>query len=134
MRALLLLILFSFPGLARTEGTEVLRAIPRTHVCMQRNDAYKFPQHKMEIGKQTYYYCCGLCKMKLEREPELRTAQDPLTGKSIDKAQSFTAVNAQNKVFYFENEKNFKDYLKKAPAPASQPETQKSESSVYTEE
>jgi YHS domain-containing protein len=55
-----------------------------------------------------------MCKERLTKDVEARTAVDPVTGKKVDKATAVIAAQADGKVLYFESEKTLAQY-EKAP-------------------
>jgi YHS domain-containing protein len=80
------------------------------YVCMINNERFDKEQIAIEVGGQTYYGCCEMCKDKLKQDPKSRTAIDPVSGKKVDKAKAIIGANAEGNVFYFENVDNVKSY------------------------
>lgn len=62
------------------------------------------------VEGRTYYGCCPACKDKLEKLPEARTAQDPVTGQAVDKANAVIVQDAAGKVLYFSSESTLRRY------------------------
>lgn len=56
------------------------------------------------VEGRTYYGCCPACKEKLEKQPTVRTARDPVTGEDVDKARAVIAQDPTGKVLYFASE------------------------------
>ncbi len=67
-------------------------------------------QIPVEIDGRTYYGCCMACRGKLERQPEVRTAQDPVTGEPVDKATAVIVQDAAGKLMYFASEDTLRRY------------------------
>lgn len=88
------------------------KIVPNETVCMVTEAHFDKPQIPVAVAGKTYYGCCEGCKKTLAEDPKARTAIDPLTKKSIDKATAVIATNAAGKVMYFENKKNFEKYMK----------------------
>tara|TARA_Y100000310_G_scaffold286069_1_gene309943 strand:+ start:2819 stop:3016 length:198 start_codon:yes stop_codon:yes gene_type:complete len=59
---------------------------------------------------KTYYGCCADCKKTLNTNPSSRSAVDPISGNTVDKATAIIGADPSGKTFYFENIENFKNY------------------------
>ena len=69
------------------------------------NDAYMGrPQIPVEVEGRTYFGCCPGCQLKLETNPQMRTARDPVTGEPVDKAKAVIAKDSIGKIYYFASE------------------------------
>lgn len=83
-------------------------------VCMV-NNAYMGGKEQLpiEFEGKTYYGCCEMCVKTIKTDRSVRYAQDPLTGKEVDKAVAFiTKVpGSQDEVLYFESLENYNRYL-----------------------
>jgi YHS domain-containing protein len=79
-------------------------------VCMINNQFMDKPQIPVEVEGTTYYGCCEMCKTKLVSDPASRSATDPVSGATVDKARAVIGKNASGAVFYFENEQNLAAY------------------------
>ena len=64
----------------------------------------------IEVEGKTYRGCCANCAARLGSNPEARTANDPVTGKPVDKATAVMARDATNRVYYFESEATLANY------------------------
>lgn len=64
----------------------------------------------IDVEGKTYRGCCANCAARLGSQPEARTASDPVTGKRVDKATAVLARDANNRVYYFENEATLESY------------------------
>lgn len=51
-----------------------------------------------------------MCKERLTKDASARTATDPVSGKSVDKAVAIIGKAPDGSVYYFENEGNMKQY------------------------
>ncbi len=78
---------------------------------MVTNVHFARAQIPVEKDGKTYYGCCENCKTTISKDAGSRTAIDPLTKKSVDKAKAVVAANESGEVMYFENQNNFKRYL-----------------------
>ena len=108
----LVLALFTLPAFAQGSGdaTTALTPIKSEYVCMVNNAAFDKPQIPVEVNRKTYYGCCPMCKERLAKDASARTATDPVSGKSVDKAEAIIGKAPDGSVYYFENEGNMKQY------------------------
>ncbi len=90
------------------------KIVPNETVCMVTEAHFAKPQIPVKVGDKTYYGCCDGCKKTLTEDKSARTATDPLTKKSVDKATATIAANSAGKVLYFENKGNFEKYMKQS--------------------
>lgn len=72
-----------------------------SQVCMVTNQFMGTKQIPVEVGGKTYFGCCEMCKGRLANEPETRTAKDPVTGETVDKATAVIARDDDGKLLYF---------------------------------
>lgn len=86
------------------------RVADASQVCMVNDQFMGRPQIPVEVQGRTYYGCCAMCKDKLDQQPAVRTAQDPVTGEPVDKAQAVIIHDASGKVLYFANESTLRQY------------------------
>lgn len=87
-----------------TASQRMLTRVESRNVCMVNDQDMGKPQIPVSLDGKTYFGCCAMCKEKLEKNPAVRTAPDPVTGKLVDKAQAVIARNDEGRVFYFESE------------------------------
>lgn len=87
-----------------------LRVVESKYVCMVNNKVLANEQIPVEVNGKTYYGCCAMCKAKLERNSNARTAIDPVSNNPVDKATAVIAARPDGSVLYFENEGNFNAY------------------------
>jgi YHS domain-containing protein len=95
-------------GVAHAEGAGQLKKVEAKYVCMINNKLFDKVQIPVKVAGKTYYGCCAMCKAKLEKSVQARTATDPVSKKTVDKATAVIGAKADGTVFYFESEKNMK--------------------------
>jgi YHS domain-containing protein len=83
-------------------------------VCMINNQFMGTPQIAVDVEGTTYYGCCEMCKTKLANDPSSRSAIDPVSGATVDKAHAVIGKTETGAVVYFENEQNLAAYVKPA--------------------
>ena len=118
--SLLILTLFAVllltGGLAMAgdqEGKTALTRVEAKKVCMVNNQLFGKDQIPVQVEGKTYYGCCEMCKERLAKDAESRTATDPATGKKVDKATAVIVAQADGSVLYFESEETLQQYQKK---------------------
>ena len=89
-----------------------LKRVETKKVCMVNNTVFEKDQIPVAVQGKTYYGCCEMCKERLVKDADARTAVDPVTGKKVDKATAVIAAQADGKVLYFESEKTLEQYEK----------------------
>jgi YHS domain-containing protein len=100
------------PPAATTTTTTSPAALPAgmarvtdpSQVCMVNDQFMGVAQIPVVVEDRTYYGCCAMCKDKLEKQLELRTARDPVSGAEVDKAKAIIVQDAAGKVLYFASE------------------------------
>jgi YHS domain-containing protein len=97
---------------AYAAGEGQLKKVEPQYVCMINNQFLDKAQIPVTVGGKTYYGCCPMCKEKLEKSAEARSATDPVSKKKVDKATAVIGAAPDGTVFYFENEANLKSYGK----------------------
>ena len=85
--------------------------VPLDQVCMVNNKYMAENQIVVPYEGKTYYGCCEMCVEKLKGDTRERTATDPLTGESVDKASAFVVSKSDKKVLYFASEENFQRFI-----------------------
>ncbi len=83
-------------------------------VCMVNDTYMGKAQIPVEVDGKTYFGCCPACKERLANEPGVRTALDPVTGETVDKATAVLAQDASGTVHYFASAQHLRSYR---PAP-----------------
>lgn len=108
----LIMTLFTLPAFAadHQHGDSWLKPVESKFVCMINNKAFDTPQMAIEVEGKTYYGCCPMCKEMLGKDPAKRSAVDPVSGKTVDKAAAIIGADAHGMVYYFENEENLHKY------------------------
>lgn len=83
-------------GLTRVSDT--------SQVCMVNDQFMGRAQIPVVVDGRTYFGCCPACKEKLEKQPSMRNARDPVTGEDVDKAKAVIVQDPAGKVLYFASE------------------------------
>lgn len=65
----------------------------------------------VSIDGQTYFGASDGYASTLRMNAAARTAVDPFTNKKIDKASALTFADASGRVFYFESESSFREFV-----------------------
>ena len=113
MKIILVIFLVFIIGCTTTgmvTGEIKLSQVESKYICMVNDDVYTTEQIPVEVDGKTYYGCCMGCKAKLENDPSIRFAVDPISGASVDKSTAIIGVDLFNSVYYFESLKNLKAY------------------------
>lgn len=107
-------LLLSALAFAGSDGAKpTLKRVETKKVCMVNNAVFEKDQIPVQVSGKTYYGCCEMCKERLAKDAAARTATDPVTGKTVDKATAVIAAKADGTVLYFESEKTLEQYEKK---------------------
>ncbi len=93
---------------------EPLERVEAKRVCMVNDTAFPRDQIPVDVDGKTYFGCCEMCKGRLAKDASVRTATDPVSGKSVDKATAVIGAGPDGKVLYFENEQNLARFAKGA--------------------
>ena len=93
------------------ENNTSLTEVEPNYVCMVTNKLFQVEQIPVEVADKTYYGCCEMCKAKLKDNLQSRLSKDPVTGKTVDKADSVIGASASGNVYYFENKENFSKFV-----------------------
>ena len=97
-------------GNAIGDFSKRLTQIEAKYVCMVNDDSYLSEQILVQVEGKDYYGCCMGCKAKLENDPSQRSAIDPVSGNSIDKATAVIGADPSGTIYYFENLENLQEY------------------------
>jgi YHS domain-containing protein len=112
--AVLCLALLASQASAGDAGIKpALKKVEAKKVCMVNNQVFDKDQIPVQVEGKTYYGCCEMCKERLSKDVEARTAVDPVTGKKVDKATAVIAAMEDGKVLYFESQETLAQYQKK---------------------
>ncbi len=95
---------------AANQAAELVRVTDPSTVCMVNDQYMGSPQIPVVVADKTYFGCCKMCEDKLKNNPDARSASDPSSQRSVDKATAVIARDASGKVFYFENERTLAKY------------------------
>jgi YHS domain-containing protein len=101
------------PGASATKAmpsAAVEKVADRSLVCMVNDMDMGKAQIPVVVEGQTYYGCCAMCKERLAKNAAVRSAIDPVSGKSVDKAKAVIGKRPDGSVLYFESEKNLREY------------------------
>ncbi len=99
---------------AEAEATAGLKQVEAKFVCMVNDALFAKEQIPVEVGDQTYYGCCDMCKQRLAQDKTIREAVDPVSGATVDKAKAVIGASEDGSIFYFENEETFQKYAGEA--------------------
>jgi YHS domain-containing protein len=98
---------------AKADRSE-MEVVDAEYVCMVNDAVYDKKQVHVEVDGKDYYGCCEMCKARLAKDASLRVAIDPVSGNEVDKAKAVIGADSYNRVFYFENQKNFEKFKEAA--------------------
>ena len=97
---------------AVSETAPSVTEVDSKYVCMVTNKLFPNVQIPVEVADKTYYGCCEMCKAQLANKPEKRIATDPVSGKTVDKANAVIGAAPNGSVYYFENKANLDSFSK----------------------
>jgi YHS domain-containing protein len=92
---------------------ELTRVTDARLTCMAIDRVFDEPQRVVSAEGRTYYACCDDCRERLEAEPALRSAVDPVSKRAIDKASAVLARDAEGTLHYFESEATLAAYARR---------------------
>jgi YHS domain-containing protein len=82
-------------------------------VCMVKRTVQPHTSYTYEYQGKTYHFCCTMCLSKFKADPEnLKLAIDPVSNKSVDKADAFI-YSYQGHAYFFESKRTLKKFSKK---------------------
>lgn len=107
-----------FPGLmvlalvlvAGVASADPITRVDAKRVCMVNDSVFPKDQIPVQVEGKTYFGCCEMCKGRLASDASARTAQDPVSGKPVDKATAVIGATPDGKVLYFESDETFAKY------------------------
>lgn len=93
-----------------------LRTVKKDVVCMVANRVSPEPPFPVKADNGlTYQVCCDNCAARILGDKNMRVAQDPVSGKKIDKSKAVILALPDDSILYFESKKTakeFADYFK----------------------
>lgn len=98
---------------AVTKQPGLVRVSDPSTVCMVNDQYMETPQIPVIVGDKTYFGCCQMCEAKLKNNAAVRSAVDPTSLRSVDKATAVIGRDASGKVFYFESEHSLAKFKSK---------------------
>jgi YHS domain-containing protein len=99
---------------AKATAPAAVQKVPdRALVCMVNDMDMGKAQIPVVVEGRTYYGCCAMCKERLAKDAAIRSAIDPVSGKSVDKAKAVIGKRPDGSVVYFETEANLRRYAAK---------------------
>jgi len=99
------------PAAAALSTAGSLTLIPDANqVCMVNNQFMGRDQIPMQFEDRTYYGCCAGCVTRIQSDPSVRVATDPVTGHQVDKATAVMAQDSEGNVQYFESQGSFAQF------------------------
>lgn len=104
--AALVVFAMALPASAKQKMT----VVPNQRVCMVTNMVFPKDQIPVVHSGKTYYGCCENCKQTLAQDASARTAQDPISKKTVDKASAVIGAREDGSVVYFESQATFKKF------------------------
>lgn len=104
------------PSKLYADNSQTLQKVEANLVCMMNDTYFGRPQIPVEVNKKTYYGCCEHCKAALVKDQSVRVAKDPVSSKTVDKANAVIGAANDGRVWYFENEANLKAFQLKQAA------------------
>ncbi|MES1243823.1 MAG: hypothetical protein ABUT39_19615 [Acidobacteriota bacterium] len=112
MRSLLVLLCLVAVLVGVAAAAPGLQRVETKKVCMVNNQVFEKDQIPVTVEGKTYYGCCEMCKERLTKDAAMRSAVDPVSGKTVDKATAVIGALPDGKVLYFESETTFGQYGK----------------------
>lgn len=95
-------------------GAEQIERVEAKRVCMVNNSVFPKDQIPVQVDGKTYFGCCEMCKGRLASDAKARTAQDPVSGKTVDKATAVIGATPDGTVYYFESDATFTQFKNRA--------------------
>ena len=100
---------FVAAGSAGAAGAPLEKVEPKM-VCMVNDTLFSREQIPVEVDGKTYFGCCEMCKGRLASDTSIRSAKDPVSGVSVDKALAVIGAAPDGRVQYFQNDETFSRY------------------------
>jgi YHS domain-containing protein len=93
-----------------TAATARIVRVTSANVCMVNDRDMRTPQIPIDVEGRRYYGCCEMCKTRLATDAASRTATDPVSGRSVDKAKAVIGRLRDGSVLYFESQASLSKY------------------------
>ncbi len=90
-----------------TARAPALRRVASDQVCMRTNRFMGKAQPSTDVEGRAYFGCCAGCTRHLGEHAAARTAKDPVTGQTVDKAAAVIGARPDGTVVYFASEETF---------------------------
>jgi len=113
-RLLPCLMILALLLVAGRAGAEQIERVDAKRVCMVNNSVFPKDQIPVQVDGKTYFGCCEMCKGRLATDASARTAKDPITGKTVDKATAVIGATPAGEVYYFESDATFTQFKNRA--------------------
>ncbi len=97
--------------IATGPASQWLTRVSAAEVNMATNRVEKRAQETVTLGGKTYYTAGAAWSENMRLNPTTRFASDPLTNRAVDKADAVIYADASGRVFYFESEKSYGDFI-----------------------
>lgn len=94
---------------ASAQGVALEKVQPKM-VCMVNDTLFPREQIPVEVDGKTYFGCCEMCKGRLAKDASIRSAKDPVSGASVDKALAVIGAAPDGSVQYFSSDETFSRY------------------------
>lgn len=108
-----LCVVSALGGEAQAQESEegaALTHVKSKYVCMVTDQRFETPQIPVTVRERTYYGCCQGCVSRLQRDPTMRRAVDPVSRDTVDKAAAVIGMGPDGQVYYFESEANMRAF------------------------
>lgn len=99
---------------SRLPGRLAGRVTDRSRICMVNDKVMGQTQLPVLVAGKTYYGCCAGCVGRLNNDRKARVAEDPETGREVDKSEAVILQDERGKALYFESEKTARRYQRRA--------------------
>lgn len=87
----------------RAKGLSEVKHVETSQVCMVNDTFMNKPQIPVSVEGKTYYGCCEGCVGRLKGDRSVRFSKDLVTGREVDKAAAYIAMQPDGTVLYFES-------------------------------
>lgn len=88
-----------------------LTRVEAKNVNMVTNRTENGTQQSLNINGSSYFVADETYAWTLQQNLNLRFAVDPITNRKVDKAKAALFADASGRVFYFESEKSYEEFL-----------------------